>query len=201
MEELWNWKKCRSKIRSLKGRLGFPKGSELKFLGLRLNLEDGSVYDELADDPLQEEYRSLSDIYCILSFYADAEATPEESKLVTSKQLQGGQYCNVAVQRAKSSIQDEFGSRSQKLVDSAKLLGGSEVDFGYGDCSVRIKSLPLVPLTIVLSEEDTEFPASVQIFFDRMISNYLPLEQVGMLSTLTAERLIQAHQCSDKKKG
>jgi hypothetical protein len=103
------------------------------------------------------------------------------------------------VGRAKSSIQNVFGSMSEMLVKCARLLGGSEVDFGYGDHSVGINALPLVRLTIVLSEEDPEFPASVQIFFDESITNYLELEQVGMLSELTAERLKQAYQCLLKK--
>ena len=43
-----------------------------------------------------------------------------------------GQYCNIMVGRAKSSIQNVFGSLSEMLVESAKLLGGSGVNFGYG---------------------------------------------------------------------
>lgn len=198
MKELWNWERCKAKIRSLKGRLGFLEDSALRFLGLRLHLEDGSVYDDFTNCSLKQEYRTLSDIYCILSSYADAEPIPT-ANLVTSKQLQGGRYCNVMVGRAKSSIQNVFGSRSKMLVEGARLLGGSEVNFSYGDHSVRINSLPLVRLTIVLSEEDSEFPASAQIFFDESITNYLELEQVGMLSELTAERLKQAYKFLYKK--
>jgi len=199
MKGLWNWERCKAKICSLRGRLGFSEDSVLRFLGLGLHLEDGSVHDDLTNCPLKEEYRTLSDIYCILSSYADAEPTPTASNLVTSKQLQGGRYCNVMVGRAKSSIQNVFGSRSEMLVECARLLGGSEVNFGYGDHSIGINSLPLVRLTIVLLGEDSEFPASAQIFFDESITNYLELEQVGMLSELTAERLKQAHTFLDKK--
>jgi len=51
-----------------------------------------------------------------------------------------------------------------------------------------------------LTEQDSEFPASAQIFFDESISHYLPLEQIGMLSELTAERLKQICQFLDKKR-
>jgi hypothetical protein len=200
MEELWNWKRCKAKIRSLKGRLGFSDKPVLRFLKLSLYLEDGSVYDDLVNYALEQKHRTSPYIYCILSSYASAEPTPETPNLVTSKQLQGGQYCNVAVQRAKSSIQNVFGSRSEVLVKSAKVLGGSEVNFSYGDHSVRINSLPLIPLTIVLTEQDSEFPASAQIFFDESITHYLALEQVGMLSELTAERLKRAYQFLDEKR-
>jgi len=74
------------------------------------------------------------------------------------------------------------------------------VNFSYGDHSVRINLLPLVPLTIVLTEQDSEFPASAQIFLDDSISHYLALEQVGMLSELTAERLKQIYQFLDEKR-
>ena len=47
MRELWNWEKCKEKIRSLKGRLGFPDMPMLKFLEYTLNLEDGKIYDNL----------------------------------------------------------------------------------------------------------------------------------------------------------
>ncbi len=200
MRALWNWERCKAKIYSLRGRLGFPEDSALRFLGLSLHLEDGTVHDNLTNRPLKREYRTLSDIYCILSYYADAEPVPAASKLVTSKQLQGGQYCNVMVGRAKSIILDVFGSRSKSLVDCARILGGSEVNFGYGDHSVGIDALPLVRLTIVLSEEDSEFPASTQIFFDESITNYLELEQIGMISELTAGRLRQAHQCLQEER-
>ena len=200
MEELWNWKNCAVKIKSLRGCLGFPDEPFLRFLKLKLSLENGLVYDELTGLAFEQTYRMIPNIYCILSSYADATSTHETSNLVTSKQLQGGQYCNIAVTRAKSLIQNIFGSNSKMLVDSAKILGGFEIDFSYGDHSVRINSLPLIPIIIVLSEEDSEFPASAQFFFDESVSHYLELEQVGMLSELTAERLRQAHQFLINKK-
>jgi len=200
MEEIWNWKKCAVKIKSLRGRLGFPDEPFLRFLKLQLSLESGLIYDELTGSALEQKYWILPKVYCILSSYADTKPIPETSNLVTSKQLQGGQYCNIAVTRAKSLIQSIFGSNSKMLVDSAKILGGFEIDFSYGDHSVRINSLPLIPIIIVLSEEDSEFPASAQFFFDESVSHYLELEQVGMLSELTAERLRQAHQFLINKK-
>ncbi|NIQ06482.1 MAG: hypothetical protein GWO20_12380, partial [Candidatus Korarchaeota archaeon] len=122
MEELWNWKRCKAEIRSLKGRLGFPDKPVLRFLKLSLKFEDGSIYDELANHTLKQKHLTLPHLYCILSSYADAEPTPPTSNLISSKQLQGGQYCNVAVERARSSIQDVFGSVSKMLVKSAKVL-------------------------------------------------------------------------------
>jgi hypothetical protein len=59
MEELWNWKRCKAKIRSLKERLGFSDKPVLRFLKLSLYLEDGSLYDDLTNCPLEQEYQTL----------------------------------------------------------------------------------------------------------------------------------------------
>jgi len=59
------------------------------------------------------------------------------------------------------------------LIESAKRLGGSEIDFSYGDHAVRVNSLSLVPVTVVLTEEDSEFPASTGILFDESVSHYM----------------------------
>jgi hypothetical protein len=45
-----------------------------------------------------------------------------------------------------SIIKDTFSLNPKLLVDSANLLGGSKVDFSYGDYVVKINSLPLIPI-------------------------------------------------------
>jgi hypothetical protein len=194
LHELWSWEKCGIRIRDLRGRLGFKEDKHLRFLGFKLNLQDGCIFDELNDDQLILEDNYLSQIYCILYSYSNAKEHTEIGKLITSKQLQGGKFCNVMVNRAKSKITETFGDCSKCLVGCANLFGGMEVSFSHGDCSIRINALPLIPFTIVLYEEDYEFPASTQIFFDVSIKDYLDLEKAGMLSELVADRLKEAYQ-------
>ena len=105
----WNWGRCKTKIRGLKGRFGFKVSSKLRFLGL---------------------------------------------------------------------------------------LGGSEAN--YGDCSVRVNSLPLVPITVVLWAESPEFSASANMLFDASISRYLTTEEVAMLGELTSTRLRHAYEVLGK---
>jgi len=197
MRELWNWEKCKITIRSLRGRLGFPDSPTLKFLGYTLHLEDGRIYDNLRGTiflPDSPKCKNLPNIYHILSAYAKAKLVTETYELVTSKQLSGGKYCNVAVERAKQTIRKIFGSKPEMLCESAKLLGGFKIKFSYGDCSVKVHPLPLIPIIIVLTGEDSEFPASVELFFDKSIDNYLDLEQAGILAEVTAERLGDAYE-------
>ncbi|MDH5390425.1 MAG: DUF3786 domain-containing protein [Candidatus Bathyarchaeota archaeon] len=194
--EFWNWERCKTKIRSLKGRLGFKESSTLRFLGLSISLEDGRVHDDLRNRPFPEVAPS---IYCILSGYAETEPVQEALKLVSFRQLPGGQaYHKAFLGRAVLSIQRVFGPKPRMLVEAAKLLGGSEVD--YRECSVRVNSLPLVPITVVLWAESQEFPASANMLFDASISHYLTTEQVAMLSQLTSARLRHAHEVLGKQK-
>ena len=128
--EFWNWERCKTKIRSLKGRLGFKESSTLRFLGLSLSLEDGSFHDDLRNRHFLEVTPS---IYCILSGYAETEPVPEVLKLISFRQLPGGQAYNKAfLGRAVLSVQRVFGPKPRMLVEAAKLLGGSEVN--YGEC-------------------------------------------------------------------
>ena len=194
--EFWNWERCKTKISSLKGRLGFKESSTLRFLGLSLSLEDGTVHDDLRNRPFPEVTPS---IYCILFGYAEAKPVPEASKLVSFRQLLGGYaYHKAFLGRAVLSVQRVFGSKPGMLVKAAKLLGGSEVS--YGDCSVRVRSLPLVPITVVLWAESPEFSASANMLFDASVSHYLTTEQVAMLSELTSARLRHANEVLDKQK-
>ena len=194
--EFWNWERCKTKIKSLKGRLSFKESATLRFLGLSLSLEDGMVHDDLRNCPFPE---AAPRIYCALSGYAEAEPVPEASKLVSFRQLpRGHAYHKAFLGRTVLSIQRVFGPKPRMLVEAAKLLGGSEVN--YGDCSVRVNSLPLVPITVVLWAESPEFPASANMLFDASISHYLTTEQVAMLGELTSARLRHAYEVLNKQK-
>jgi len=174
----------------LKGRLGFKEVPTLRFLELSVSLEDGTIHDGLRNCPFPEVAPS---IYCILSGYAEAESVPEALKLVSFRQLPGGHaYHKAFLGRVVFSIQRVFGSKPKMLVEAARTLGGSEVD--YGECSVRVYSLPLVPIVVVLWAESQEFSASANMLFDASVSHYLTTEQVAMLSQLTSVRLRHAYE-------
>jgi len=187
---IWNWEKCREKILTLRGRLGFPDSSVLKFLRFSLSLEDGQLYDEMRDIMIPETEAS---VYCILSGYADANAAPETHKPISFAQLPGGRaYYNAFRSRTVQQIERVFGSNPQSLHKAAELLDATRLD--VGDYSVEIYALPLVPIHVVFWSSNTEFPLSANILFDSSVSHYLSTEQTAMLGELTATRLIHAHE-------
>jgi len=188
--DIWTWEKCRHKINTLRGRLGFADLSSLKFLKLTLSLETGQIHDEMRNQPFPEITPS---IYCILSGYAESQPTTETHKLISYSQLPGGQgYNNAFIRRAVQPIEKIFGSDVQRFWDSAKFLDSERLSFG--DCSVKIRALPRVPIVIILYSATSEFPASANMLFDSSASNYLSTEQLAMLGELTAARLRHAHE-------
>ncbi|UCC28171.1 MAG: DUF3786 domain-containing protein [Candidatus Bathyarchaeota archaeon] len=183
--EIWSWEKCKSKIRTLKGRLGFQETPVLRFLALSLSLEDGRIYDNLRQSFSPQIEPSA---YCILSGYADARPMPESTRLVSFAQLSGGRsYQNAFIQRVVKPTENFFASKTSRLYHAAKLLGGERL--GFGDYSVRIYSLPLVPITIVLWVKTPEFPVSASILFSSSANYCLSTEQLAMLGELTSARL------------
>jgi len=179
----------------LRGQLGFSVSSSLKFLGVSVSLEDGLVFDELRNLPFPEVAPSL---YCILSGYAEAKLVPETFKLISFRQLPGGHaYYGAFVQRAVQPIERVFGSRTEMLVEVAKLFGGSRM--GLGDYSVKIYSLPFVPVHVVLWSKSPEFPVSANMLFDSSISHYLTTEQIAMLGEFTSFRLRHGYEVLSAK--
>ncbi len=189
-DRYWSWERCSSKIRSLRGRLGFERSDELTFLELTISLRDGSISDNLAGGRKLGVYEAER-IYCILCGYASSKPVGETSTLISFRQIPGGWlYFKPFTKRVLKPLEESFGSKPRLLVKAGKLLGGSEA--GFGDSSVKIYALPLVPIAIVLYAGSEEFPASANMLYDSSVTSLLSTEETVMLSELTALRLRQA---------
>jgi len=188
--EIWTWEKCKHKINTLRGRLGFADSPNLRFLKLTLSLETGKIQDEIRNKPYPEIEPS---VYCILSGYAESQPTPKKGELISFSKLPGGQaYNNAFIRRAVQPIEKTFSSDAQRLWEAAKRLDAERLSLG--DCSVKIHALPLVPIVIILYGASSEFSASANMFFDSSASHFLSTEQLAMLGELTSARLRHANE-------
>ena len=200
---LWSWEQCRDRLRNLRGRLGFHEKYALEFLGLSLDLADGSVMDMLTGENINGNdswSRFVTQaVYFVLSGYSESEQHEVTSRLVTSKQFSGALFGDLDNSRIRQRLVEEFSDDPLALKMCAKRLGGREVEFAYGDMAVKLEALPLIPITIVLSVEDEEFQADAHIFYDETIQKYLDAERTNFLTILTVGRLIAAKRTQTSK--
>jgi len=186
---IWNWKRVSNAIKKLKGKLGFPNSNELKFLGFRLNLLNGDIYDEYL-----LRYRSdiAPIIYFILYRYSAAEEKRETGHLITFRQIYGGDlYFKTYENNVLKSLEREFSDDINILIETAKILGGTELTVENYDMAIKIHILPLIPIYLVIDLGDEEFPPLINLFYDSSIRNFFTAEETSHLSELLVIRLIE----------
>jgi hypothetical protein len=90
-------------------------------------------------------------------------------------------YMDAFLKRAKDPLLKTFGPNPESLVELAsRIYDASPSEFG--DISVVIKALPLVPIVLMLWRGDEEFPPDGNILFDRGISGLLSAEDTSWLA-------------------
>ncbi|MFH2110777.1 MAG: DUF3786 domain-containing protein [Candidatus Bathyarchaeota archaeon] len=193
---LWSWDACKDKLVGLRGRLGFPDQGELRFLGLSVDLGDGSVTDDLTGGRLRGEdpwsRYMVQTVFYVLSGYSEAEHVETPGRLMSYKQLRGARFGDLDNRRTRDRIIERFRGDPGALVACAERLEGERVEFPYGDVAVRLEALPLVPLTIILSCESAEFEADARVFYDETVQGYLDVERINFLTNLAVSRLAAA---------
>ena len=197
-EDIWNWEACKEKISSLKGRLGFSDINFLEFLGLSLNLKDGSLFDTLIGEEIKgEKIKSkwvIQSVFYLLSAYANSNNVKLTGELVTSKNIRGNKFLQRPNINSNNRLIKEFSNNPQGLASAANVLGGTIRDFPYGDVAIVLMALPQVPVTIILSVSNEVYPSDIRIYYDKSIKDVFDSEQTNFLTTLTTSRLIDAHR-------
>jgi len=137
----------------------------------------------------EEEKIPVKDRILILHYLTQATGSPFTNKLITYAQIQGGRfYCPVFQKRTLEPILKCFGDKPELLLDVAQRLGGHRAP--YGDISVNIDPFPFLRIVIVLWRGDDEVPPGGNILFDKNITDYLPSEDVAVLSETLIWKLI-----------
>lgn len=183
---MWNWDRCLDDVRSLNGRLGFPrdKAGCLAFLGLRVLPEERLVKDSLDNRAVTDDSVILS----LLHHYSKAHHRRLTGTLVPFRRFSGGSsYEPTFARRVLDKISLTFGSRPEMLGPAAEMIGGAETQLET--YSWQIPALPLVPLIILLWPQSEEFSASSNVLFDSSADSFLPTEMLVLLAELTSARL------------
>ena len=138
----------------------------------------------------REKEVPLRDKILILHYLTQTKGTPLTNKAISFKELpEGAGYFPTFYQRTIRPLVNYFGNEPHQLLNMAKKLGGREAD--YGDAAVTINAFPQIPITLVLWKGDEEFAPEGNVLFDSTISDYLPVEDIIVLSETTVRRLIK----------
>ncbi len=144
----------------------------------------------------RDEHVTLVDKILLLHYVTQAMGTPLSGQLISFKELpEGTGYFPTFYKRAIKPLVTFFGDEPERLLAMAELVGGRRADFG--DVSVTIDALNMVPLTLVLWKGDAEFPPEGTIMFDRTITDYLPTEDIILLCQNTSWRLVKLLKSRD----
>ncbi len=141
----------------------------------------------------KEEEVPLRDKILILHYLTVARGTPLSGKLIAYKELpEGTNYFPTFYHRSIKPLADCFGGEPHRLLAMAEALAGQKAD--YGDAAVTVNAFPRVPVTLVLWRGDAEFAAEGNILFDSTIPDYLPVEDIIVISETIVRKLIKRYQ-------
>jgi len=143
-----------------------------------------SIIDSDEEVPLREKV-------LILHYILNARGTLLSNTPITFKELpEGPVYFRTFNQRTIKHLVSSFSSDPQNLFAASKSFGGRKA--AYGDAAVTIEAFLRVPITLVVFKGDDEFPAEGNILYDSTIPDYLPTEDIIVLTETLIWRLVRS---------
>ena len=132
----------------------------------------------------------------LLHYVTQARGTSLSGEFISFKELAAAAgYFPTFYKRAIKPLVTYIGHEPERLLEMPQLIGGRKADFG--DASLTIYALKMVPLTLVLWKGDAEFSPEGTIMFDRTITDYLPTEDIIILCQTTSWQLVKLLKSGD----
>jgi len=126
----------------------------------------------------------------VLHYLLTATGKKKTGKYITYKEIPDGRlYWPNFIARVHKPLLAAFGSRPGLLTEIASGMGGIPCD--QGDVGVVIPALPMVDLVYLIWEGDDEFEPEAGTLFDATITDYLPAEDIIMMSSMTAIKMMK----------
>lgn len=132
----------------------------------------------------------IRDKILILHYFIKAQGVLLSHNLISYKELpEGAVYYPTFFQRSIKPFVKAFSGEPQRLIPVSEKLGGRRANFG--DVSATINAFPMVPITFVLWQGDSEFPPEGNILLDSTISHYLPAEDIIVACETVSRKLVK----------
>ena len=131
----------------------------------------------------------LEEKIVLCHYLLQAKGTRPANELITFRQIPDGHFYDAAFQqRTRGPFLSFFGDKPDLFRASAAKLAGAPVT--TGDAGMAFPVLPRVPVQLILWQGDEELPPESTILFDATLSDYLPAEDIAVLSGMLVYRLI-----------
>jgi hypothetical protein len=126
----------------------------------------------------------------MLHYIVHASGAPLTGELVPYEDVPGCRaYAPVFERRVTKPLLSAFGFDRDTFARAGTSLGGKDEEFG--DASFTLHAFPKVPICFILWEGDQDFPPSMKVLFDRTVHQYLPLEDIVVVSKMAATRILK----------
>ena len=175
------------------------------FFGRRYRVSHpGGVVEEMREGPPAGDSDSgdharpvhVSIVILILHYLLTADATPQEDRWVTFRELPGGLfYASAFESHAEAALKklvapDDTNRRISVFRGNGANLGG--VDLDLADAAMWFQALPCLRIAALLWKGDDEFPGQARILFDASARHYLPTEDLAGMGDWLAHQLVRA---------
>lgn len=159
----------------------------LSFFNDPVRIEPGTPFIIRNKERQAEVFLEEKIILC--HYLLQAKGTSPSGQWITFRQIPDGQFYDAAFQqRTRGPFLSFFGDKPGLFRASAEKLAG--VPLAAGDAGMIFPVLPKVPVQLILWQGDEELPPESTILFDTTISDYLPAEDIAVLSGMLVYRLI-----------
>lgn len=126
----------------------------------------------------------------ILHYLLGAKAIAPSGRLVNPVDLKTGQiYVKGSHLLPLGGIAARFSADPAAFLDQASRFAGVARD--YGDVAAELRAFPRVPVTLILWQEDEEFPARSYLLFDETCEEHLPPDIIWSVAMMSALAILK----------
>jgi hypothetical protein len=150
---------------------------------LRFINEDFTIkpQDQLVETLNGEPFYNLFKIGIMLHYMTHARNRPLANKLISFRELWGGnEYYYAFNNRVLKPLTEFFGEQPDALLEAGYALGGEKIE--KGEFGITIPALPRVPVTVLVWGGDDEVQPSATILFDASANEHMETEALVWLA-------------------
>ena len=171
---------------------------------LGLNIRSGRIVIPFFNRPHYISTRGVAErdgttptpaVATVLLNYAlrNTQPSPPDTEILSFRDFSGAGPLVVSfANNTNHLIAGTFAGRLQALETACRDLGGEPAESAASaDLYMKFQALPGVPQYLSFNDQDDDFPAQAQLFFQRSAENYLDLKSLFVLGTYLAGSLIK----------